>query len=386
MEITAVKGFPVKVGHRNIFIVKIETDAGIYGLGEGGMSGRELAMLGALEHYERLLIGEDPWRIEHHWQRLYRSQYFEGGKIFGAVISAIDIALWDILGKSLEVPVYQLLGGACRDRIPAFATPGSLTGPEVVDQARQAIEQGWRYLRFGAGMGDDGWTGGEGAIYEPMESLDLAARWIREIRETVGPAIGLSIDFHHRLSVAEAALFCQKVSDVNLMFLEEPIRSQNPTAYEQLRTMTPIPFAIGEEFSSKWEFQPFIDRGILNFARIDVCNVGGLSEAKKVAGWCETHYIDVMPHNPLGPVCTAATLHLAAAISNFAQQEYQHRNAAAYPRDLFPTFPEIDGDAFPLPTRPGLGVEFDESLAGQYEFEHWNPPMWRRRDGQHTNW
>ena len=386
MKITSVKGFPVKVGHRDIFIVKIDTDAGIYGVGEGGMSGRELAQLGAVQHYERLLIGEDPHRIEHHWQRLYRSQYFEGGKVFGAALSAIDIALWDILGKSLGVPVYQLLGGACRDRIPAFATPGGLTGPKVVEQARKAVDEGWKYLRFGAGMSGDDWPTGTEVVYEPMESLELAAHWIHEVRKEVGPAIGLSIDFHHRLNVAEAALFCQKISHVNLMFLEEPIRAQNPRAYQQLRTMTPIPFAIGEEFSNKWEFQPFIDDGILNFARIDVSNVGGLTESKKIAGWCETHYIDVMPHNPLGPVCTAATIHLAASINNFAQQEYQHRNAEAYPRDLFPTFPELEGDSFPLPTEPGLGVTFDESKVEDHPFEFWNPPMWKRRDGQHTNW
>jgi galactonate dehydratase len=233
----------------------------------------------------------------------------------------------------------------------------------------------------------EGWTGGDGSIYEPMESLALAAHWIREVRNAVGPAVGLSIDFHHRLSVAEAALFCQQVADVNLMFIEEPIRAQSPEAYEQLRTMTPVPFAIGEEFASKWEFLPYIERGILNFARIDLSNVGGFTEAKKVAGWCEAHYIDVMPHNPLGPVCTAATIHFCAAINNFAQLEYSHRNAAAWTADLFPTFPMIAGTAFPLPTAPGLGVTFDEAVAAEkYPFGYWDAPKWRRRDGQFTNW
>lgn len=386
MHITAVKPFPLKVGHRNNFIVKLETDSGISGLGEGGMSGRELAMQGAVQHYERVLLGMDPTRIEHIWQTLYRSQYFEGGKVFGAAISAIDIALWDILGQSLGVPVYQLLGGACRDRVQCFATPASLTGPECVERAREAVDSGWRYLRFGTGMADEGWTGATGAVYEPLESLELAAHWIREVRNAVGPTIGLSIDFHHRLSVAEAALFCQKVADVHLMFLEEPIRAQSPKAYAQLRGMTPVPFAIGEEFSSKWEFLPFIEDGLLNFARIDVCNVGGLTEAKKVAGWCEAHYIDVMPHNPLGPVCTAATIHLAAAIPNFAQQEFQQVYADTLPRDLFPDAPVPDGDCFPLLTRPGLGVTFDESAADQHAFEFWEAPHWRRRDGSYTNW
>jgi galactonate dehydratase len=150
--------------------------------------------------------------------------------------------------------------------------------------------------------------------------------------------------------------------------------------------MTPIPFAIGEEFSNKWEFAPFVEQGILNFARIDVSNVGGLSEARKVANWCETHYVDVMPHNPLGPVTTAATVHLCAALNNFDSLEYRGELTAGYPRDLFPLFPEVDGDAFPLPTAPGLGVEFDEAAAERHAFEFWQAPHLQRRDGAYTNW
>jgi galactonate dehydratase len=395
VKITAIKGFPVWVGFRNQFVVKVETDAGISGLGEGGISGRELAMQGMLDHYRQFLIGMDPRRIEHIWQTLYRSAYFEGGKISAAVISAIDIALWDILGQSLGVPVYQLLGGACRERVPCFATPASLTGPECVERAKEFVARGWRYLRFGIGMpraqimprpAPGAAAGDEALVYEPMESIELAVHWIKEVRQAVGPGIGLSIDFHHRLSVAEAALFCRQVEDVHLMFLEEPIRAENPKAYQQLRTMTGVPFAIGEEFSSKWQFLPFIEEGILNFCRVDVSNVGGLSEARKVAGWCEAHYIDLMPHNPLGPICTAASVHLGIATNNFAQLEYRHEIEAATPRDLFPTFPTIAGDSFPLPTAPGLGVTFDEAAAANYPFKYWEAPHLRRRDGQYTNW
>ena len=147
-----------------------------------------------------------------------------------------------------------------------------------------------------------------------------------------------------------------------------------------------MPFAIGEEFSSKWAFVPFIEGGLLNYARIDVSNVGGLTESKKVAGWCEAHYIDVMPHNPLGPVTTAATIHLAAALPNFAQLEYQHRLAEAYPPDLFPVMPALDGDGFPLPDAPGLGVEFNPDAVADHPFELWEAPHWQRRDGSYTNW
>jgi galactonate dehydratase len=386
MKITGVRGYPVKVGHRNQFIVTIETDEGITGVGEGGISGRELAMQGMLEHFSGFLIGEDPRRIEHLWQTMYRGAYFEGGKITAATLSAVDIALWDILGKSLGVPVYQLLGGASRERVQCFASPGVLNGPDCVERARELADSGWRFLRFVPGMGDTGWSDDHDDLYEPFESIALAVHWLGEIRRALGSSVELSIDFHHRLSVAEAALFCQRVEPLHLHFVEEPIRAESAEAYRQLRNMTRVPFAIGEEFSSKWAFAPFIEQGLLNYARLDVSNVGGLTEAKKVAGWCEAHYIDVMAHNPLGPVTTAATIHLGAAIPNFAQLEYQHRLAAAYPPDLFPVMPALDGDCFPLPTAPGLGVEFDPQAAEHYAFERWEAPHWKRRDGSYTNW
>lgn len=387
MKITAIKSFPVWVGFRNQFVVKVYTDAGIEGVGEGGISGRELAMQGMVEHLSQFLVGRDPRRIEHLWQEMYRGAYFEGGKILGAAISAIDMALWDILGKSLNTPVYQLLGGATRERIPCFATPSqsSLTGPHCVAAATDWVAKGWRYIRCGPGMPTEE-AERDPTLYEPMESLALAAHWIREVRRAVGPSIGLSIDFHHRLSVAEAGLFCQMIADVNLMFLEEPIRAQNHKAYQQLRGMTPVPFAIGEEFSNKWDFLPYIEEGVLNYCRVDVSNVGGLTEARKVAGWCEAHYIDLMPHNPLGPICTAASLHLGAATNNFAQLEYRHEIEAQTPDDLFPIYPRVDGAHFALPTAPGLGVIFDESKAPLHPFKHWEAPHLRRRDGQYTNW
>jgi galactonate dehydratase len=386
MKITGVRGYPIKVGHRNQFVVMVETDEGVTGVGEGGISGRELAMQGMLEHFSGFLMGEDPRRVEHLWQTMYRGAYFEGGKITAATLSAVDIALWDILGKSLGVPVYQLLGGASRERVQCFASPGVLNGPACVEQAREMAESGWRYLRFVPGMGDEDWSDDDGDVYEPFESIELAVQWLSEIRRTLGSSVELSIDFHHRLSVAEAALFCQRVEPLHLHFVEEPIRAESAEAYRQLRGMTRLPFAIGEEFSSKWAFAPFIEQGLLNYARLDVSNVGGLTEAKKVSGWCEAHYIDVMPHNPLGPVTTAATIHLAAAIPNFAQLEYQHRLAAAYPPDLFPVMPALDGDCFPLPTTAGLGVEFNPEAVADYAFERWEAPHWKRRDGSYTNW
>ena len=386
MKIVRVTGYPVMSGIRCQFVVEVETDTGIVGLGEGGISGRELAMQGMLDHFATQLIGQDPRRIEHIWQQLYRGAYFEGGTVLAATVSAIDIALWDILGKHLDVPVWQLLGGATRDRVPCFISPGTLSGPEVIDRAKAAVDSGWKVLRFGPGMLDPQWRAVDGAVYDPMESLALAADLLREVREAVGPQIALAIDFHHRLSPAEAAVFCQRVEPVGMYFVEEPIRCENPDAYAQLRSMTNVPFAIGEEFSSKWAFAPYLERGLTNFARIDVCNVGGLSESKKVAAMAETHYIDVMPHNPLGPISTAACLHLAASINNFATLEYSPRHDVERDRDLFPVAPEIEGTSFPLPTEPGLGVTFDSEAAKDHPFDYWSPPRLFREDGSYTNW
>src|SRR6185437_15319753 len=256
MKITAIKPYPVWVGTRNQMLVKVETDEGVFGWGESGLSGREQAVAGALEHYREFLIGRDPMRTGALWQEMYRSQYFEGGRVLQAAISAIDIALHDIKGKALGVPVYQLLGGKHRNQIPTFASTSAPPGEQMIEQAKNLKERGWEAIRFFPAPDKDG-------IFEP------------------------------RRSIAETASFCQKMPSGTLDFLEEPIRDETPEAYESLRKLTDVPFAIGEEFASKWQFLPYIERGIHQFNRIDVCNVGGLTEAMKVAGWSEAHYVDM---------------------------------------------------------------------------------------------
>jgi galactonate dehydratase len=248
------------------------------------------------------------------------------------------------------------------------------------------LDEGWHVIRTVPGHPS---TGGEANLFEPRESVALTAEWMAKLREEVGLGPVLGIDYHHRLSVAEAASFCQRMPSGTLDFLEEPIRAETPEAYEVLRSMVDVPLAIGEEFSSKWAFLPYIERGLTNFARIDVCNVGGLTEAVKVAGWAEAHYIDLMPHNPLGPICTAATIHLAAAVPNFAWLEIRTsptEDLGFYDRDLFPVQPKLEGSRFPVPEGPGLGVEFDEALAAKRPFKFWEGPHLHRRDGSHTNW
>lgn len=384
MKIRDIKTFPVWVGSRNQLIVKVETDTEIYGWGESGLSGRELAVASAIAHYREFLIGRDPMRMGALWQEMYRSQYFEGGRVLTAAISAIDIALHDITGKALGVPVYQLLGGKQRDYIPCFATAPSSYGPQLIADVKMLIAQGWNVIR----VGSEHPPVDDPNLWEPRESVGITAAGLTELRAAVGPTPVLGIDYHHRLSVAEAASFCQRMPSGTIDFLEEPIRAESPEAYRSLRTMTDVPFAIGEEFSSKWAFLPYIESGLTNFARIDVCNVGGLTESMKVAGWAEAHYIDMMPHNPLGPICTAATVHFAAAVPNFAWLEVRTSPTERPTFDdsvFFPVQHRLEGTRFPVPDTPGLGVEFDETAITE-ALKLWEAPHLRRRDGSYTNW
>ncbi|MBV9537992.1 MAG: mandelate racemase/muconate lactonizing enzyme family protein [Acidisphaera sp.] len=383
MKITAIHPLIVWVGRRNQLIVKVETDEGIHGWGESGLSGRERAVAGAIEHYREWLIGRDPMRAGALWQEMYRSQYFEGGRTLTAAIGAIDIALYDIKGRALGVPVYQLLGGKHRDRVATFATTFAEPGPAMLDEIRLLVEHGWTCIRVCA-------AGHQSTdVFEPRHSIAATVPWMARAREAAGDGVVLGIEYHHRLSVAEAASFCQKVPRGTLDFIEEPIRDETPEAYAALRGMTEMPFAIGEEFSSKWQFLPYIERDLHQYNRIDICNVGGFTEAMKVAGWSEAHYVDLMPHNPLGPICTAASVHMAAAVPNFAWLECRSTPTEKLgfdSRDVFPTQLALDGASYKVPDAPGLGIEVDENYVRRQEFRFSEPPHLRRHDGSYTNW
>jgi galactonate dehydratase len=384
MRISDIKVFNTFLGTRNQCLVKVETDEGVYGWGESGVSSREFAVEGAIRHYREWLIGRDPMRRGALWQEMYRSQYFEGGRVLVGAISAIDIALHDIAGKVLDVPVYELLGGAQREFVPCFASTFAPMGPRLIEDARLLLDQGWRVIRFFPGPAADP---SDPLLFEPRESIALTAEWAVRLREAVGREPVLGIDYHHRLSVAEAASFCQMMPPGTLDFLEEPIRAENPDAYAALRAMTTVPFAIGEEFSSKWAFLPYIERGLTNYVRLDACNVGGLTEAMKVAAMAEAHYIDLMPHNAISVIGTAAMVHMAAAIPNFAWLEIRTsptEDQGFYDRDVFPVQPTLEGDRVLLPTAPGLGVEVNE--AALLPFSPYEMPHLHRRDGSYTNW
>ena len=401
MKIKNIISYPVWIGTRNQLLVKVETDNGLEGWGESGLSSRELAVSGIIQHYKNLLVGKNPFEIGKIWQRLYRSQYFEGGRTITAAISAIDLALHDIKGKALNVPVYELLGGKQRNQVPTFATTSAPPGQEMIEQAKELIKSGWQAFRLSlsqSGGGGEfesiyskkfGTKSIDNNIFEPRESLNNTAKWIIEARKELGSEVVLGVDLHHRFSVAEAASFCNKLPQGTLDFLEEPIRDETPSAYNALRKMTNIPFAIGEEFASKWQFIPYIENDITQFARIDICNVGGITESMKVAGWCESHYIDMMPHNPLGPICTAASIHYGASVPNFAwleTRESSAENAGFFDDEIIQSSHKMQNAMYVVSDEPGLGIKVNEDYLRNSKFKQWDPPQLERNDGSVTNW
>ena len=386
--ITDVTAFPYwpSSSPKPLLAVRVRTTDGLTGWGESGFTFRERAVCGAVEHLRDLVIGRDSFRIGALWQEMYRRHYFEGCRATSAAMSAIDVALHDIKGQALGVPVYQLLGGRQRDIVPCFATTTGEDLAAMVASAQALASRGFDSVRLHILPVADH----DRPKFEPRQSIAQTADAVRAVRETLGSKVFLGIDYHHRLSVAEAASFCQRLPAGTLDFIEEPIRSQLPEAYLRLRAMTDVPFAVGEELTSKWEFQPFIEQRALDFARIDVATVGGLTEALKVAAWCEAHYIDVMPHNPLGAINTAATLHFAAALPNFDVLEARRHHVwdpLGLDGHLFPEQAVMTGAAFPIPDRPGLGLKVDEPMLAEeskrYRLGHTDRLI--RTDGSLTN-
>ncbi len=391
MKISVVTPYVAWIGFRNQLLVKVEADNGQYGWGESGLSGRERAVEGAVKHYREFLIGKDPRQIGGLWQEMYRSQYFEGGRVLTAAISAIDIALYDLVGKELGVPVHQLLGGSQRDRIECFASyPGETELKDYPALTRKLMDANWNSFRVNiVAPPEASYQGKEGGIFETRKAIENTTQSILACRETAGPTAMLGCDAHHRLSVAESATFLQRLPSGALDYIEEPIRDESPEAYEALRKLTNVPFAIGEEFSSKWAFKPYIERNILQYARVDVCNVGGLTESVKVAAMAETNYIDLLLHNPLGPICAAASVHLAAAVPNFSHLESRESPVEELPvadTDVFTRRLQMEGNAYPTPAEPGLGVEVDEAVLKEMSIKLWEPPRLWKTDGSYQNW
>ncbi len=379
MRITDVTCYPVWGGFRNFLFVVIDTDEGVSGVGESGLTGRELAVTGTIEHFKPLLIGQDPFRVEHLWQTLSRGGFFPAEGAVAAALSAVDIALWDIKGKALNVPIYELLGGLVRDKVIAYPHNGSHDPgtSALVESCLETKELGWKFVRFGLPS--------EGDIHEPRVAMKTAIEQFAAIREAVGDEIEITFDIHTRLDQRDSVYLCNELEPFRPYFIEDPVRAESMQALRAVREGTNVPIAAGEQFTSKWQFRQIIEEDLIDFARIDLCLAGGFTESRKIAGWCETHYIPLAVHNPLGPVSSAACLQLNLATSNFAVQE-QPRMPGTMLTDVVPVqIPWEDGYLLP-PDLPGLGIEFDRAAALANPFQLTEIPHLHRADGSFTNW
>ena len=363
---------------RTFCFVTLETDNGLQGLGEAGLTGRELAVVGALEHFRPLLLGQDAFRSEHLWQTLWTGGFFPPGPVLSAALAAIDLALWDLKGKALGVPVYQLLGGRVRDRVLTYTHVHGDDNEALVASCRQAVDDGWKCLRWELPHQADG-------PFEPRQAIDRAIAGWQDMRQALGDDVEICFDVHTRLGLADAVRFCRQVEPFRPFFIEDALRSDNPLAYRRLRSQTSVPLAAGEQFSSKWDFRPLLDEDLIDFARLDLCVAAGLTEGRKIAGWCEGHGIDLAVHNPIGPVSTAACLHLNLASPNFGVMELPRRPGECLGDAVLHQPQWQDGDLLP-PDRPGLGVELDMEALRRYPFELTELPHLKRLDGTATHW
>lgn len=378
MIITDVKPYPLWGGGRNFFIVKVETDEGIHGIGEAGLTWQEPAVEATVLRLKEWLVGQDPFRTEHLWQVMYRGGFFPGGNVTSSAISAIDIALWDIKGKALSQPLYNLIGGLCRDRVVCYPHNGGGTIEQLVESCRRTTEEGWKFVRWGQPETGHG-------LLEPSESVVTAIRQIEAVRNALGDAVEITLDVHTRLDPPHVTHLCRQIEDYRPFFIEDPLRSESPHAYRALANHVHVPLAVGEQWASKWDFRQLIEEDLMQYCRVDLCIAGGITESVKIARWCETHYINLAPHNPLGPISTAAALHLCLASSNVGVLELPRKPGNTLP-DVFPVQMTWEDGYLLAPTAPGLGVVFDEEAAKAHPFQQSSGPLLRRLDGSLTNW
>jgi galactonate dehydratase len=355
---------------RTIFVdrylfVQVYTDEGIVGLGESGAWGYLEASAGALETFKRYLIGQDPLRIEHHWQYLYRWSAFRGAAIMGA-LSAVDIALWDIAGKFFGVPVYQLLGGKTRDKARVYYHVFGDTKEKLVQGCREAKRQGFTAVGHLTPFLDEDHD--VPFFKTHVDKMRDAIDTVAEYRDAVGREVDLCIEIHRRLSPAEAIVLARGIEEFHPYFYEDPILPDNFDAMALVAQNIHIPIATGERLHTIHEFQALLRRGAVQYVRPDVCLAGGISHSKKIAALAEAHNVGVVPHNPLSPVSTAACIQLAACIPNFALQEYPLGENVPPKSEIVKSTLQLENGFLIIPDAPGIGVELAEDAAERHPY------------------
>ena len=350
MKITRVEAIPVD---RYLF-AKVHTDEGIVGVGESGSWGFLEASEAAIKKFGRYLVGQDPLRMEHHWQYMYRFSHFRGAAIMGA-ISALDIAMWDIAGKHFGVPVHQLMGGRTRDKARVYTHVFGDTKETLLQGVRDAKAQGFTAVGHLTPFLDEE----RDVLYfkTHVDKIRDAIETVGAYRDAVGNEVDLCIEIHRRLTPTEAIALARGIEEFYPFFYEDPILPENFDAMGLVASHISIPIATGERLHTIHEFEMLLRRGAVQYVRPDVCMVGGLTHAKKIAAVAEAHYVGVVPHNPLSPVSTAACLQLAACIPNFALQEYPTGEHEPPKSEIVKSALRVENGFLIVPDVPGIGVE-----------------------------
>ena len=369
MKIDKIESFFIGNG----YVIRIWTDTGLSGIGQTACWGYPEAVEKIVDTFEKYLIGQNPLRIEHHWQHLYRMGPFKGTALSGA-ISAVDIALYDIKGKHFGVPIWELLGGNCRDKIRLHLLGGGGTPETMFEAAKAAVAEGFTALKFDPLVGN----------FQDM-ALDRLVNTARDLvaaaREGGGPDLDLIVEVHRKLTPMNSIVLEAALAPFNLYFIEDPIQIDTITTQAELAKRMTTPLAIGERNVSIWEFREILEVGGPQYVRPDVGLAGGLTHCKKIAAIAEAYHSAVVTHNFLGPVITAASLHLDASIPNFVTQEYTKADES----DAFAVYKvsyQREGGYIPIPEVPGLGVEIDDNLIEKTPFRPMNTgttPL--RKDG-----
>jgi galactonate dehydratase len=378
MKVTSVEPLVVDVGSRNWLFVVVDTDEGVSGVGEGSLPGHPLSVAAAVEEYCEYVVGEDPARIQHLWQVMYRQPFFRGGAIAFSALSGIEQALWDIKGKVASLPVYELLGGRCHDRIKLYANgPSGVSAEEVADSARSLVEDGFNAMKTGLDV-----------PVLPIQGDAFgrrAAEHLESLRNAVGEDVEIAWDAHGRLSPAMSIKLARELEAYNIWFLEEPALPENAKALAQVARATSIPIATGERLFTKWAFREVLELGAAALLQPDLSHCGGVLEARAIAAMAEVYYCGFAPHNPLGPVNTIASAHVGMASPNLVALEIC-LYAEDWTRGLLTDPLEFRDGYLELSDAPGWGIELDVELCRGHPYQPHKLPILRHPSGAIADW
>ena len=376
MKITRIRFYHSPISrpmfNQSFDIVTIETDAGITGIGEGGSHD-------TVQECAEMLIGEDPTRIEHCWQLMLRGRFYPAGREKLDAMGALDMALWDIKGKALGVPIHQLLGGPTRNYIDCYSTSFPNQG-SLAETARACIEFGFRAFRTSVADPE------RGQPFDVRQIVRKTADNCRVIHDAVTPNGDWAIDYHTRLDPQDAVHLSTLIEPLDPLFCEDLVRSEYPGIYKMIRQQVKVPIAVGEQFGYRWDINELIENNWINYARVTIPNVGGITEYKKIADLCETHYIGLIPHFT-GPVAETALTHVCGAFSGPVVMEMTGKGPGEIP--YLPERYDFNKGKIALNDRPGLGVTLDTkplTLAGEFATRNQPIPLFHRPDGSFTNW